>query len=142
MPFTCEHIVGDFDLTVYVIRGILCIEPREYVASRVMTIATSVREIDSVEAVPALEAGDIDLAFARLDGDLGASIPAMLFPCHCARHDILRSDGTHFMPHPGEKPLARQVAIRLSKYQICGCVCVPPVGESPLPTELQGSDSG
>jgi DNA-binding transcriptional LysR family regulator len=34
----------------------------------------SVREIDSVEAVPSLEAGDIDLAFARLDGDLGKGI--------------------------------------------------------------------
>lgn len=37
-------------------------------------ITVSVREIDSVEAVPALESGDIDLAFARLDGDLGKSI--------------------------------------------------------------------
>lgn len=37
-------------------------------------ITVSVREIDSVEAVPALEAGDIDLAFARLDGDLGKVI--------------------------------------------------------------------
>lgn len=37
-------------------------------------ISVSVREIDSVEAVPALEAGDIDLAFARLDGDLGKAI--------------------------------------------------------------------
>ncbi|CAM3941368.1 HTH-type transcriptional regulator AlsR [Pseudomonas reidholzensis] len=37
-------------------------------------ITVSVREIDSVEAIPALEAGDIDLAFARLDGDLGKSI--------------------------------------------------------------------
>lgn len=37
-------------------------------------LTVSVREIDSVEAVPALEAGDIDLAFARLDWDLGHSI--------------------------------------------------------------------
>lgn len=37
-------------------------------------VTVSVREIDSVEAVPALEAGDIDLAFARLDGDLGKAI--------------------------------------------------------------------
>jgi len=37
----------------------------------------SVREIDSVEAVPALESSDIDLAFARLDGDLGASIKSL-----------------------------------------------------------------
>lgn len=40
-------------------------------------LTVSVREIDSVEAVPALEAGDIDLAFARLDGDLGTSIKSL-----------------------------------------------------------------
>lgn len=40
-------------------------------------LTVSVREIDSVEAVPALEAGDIDLAFARLDGDLGGSIKSL-----------------------------------------------------------------
>lgn len=40
-----------------------------------LTIA--VREIDSVEAVPALLAGDVDLAFARLDGELGSSIHSM-----------------------------------------------------------------
>ncbi|NMZ01611.1 LysR family transcriptional regulator [Pseudomonas proteolytica] len=40
-------------------------------------LTVSVREIDSVEAIPALEAGDIDLAFARLDGDLGASIKSL-----------------------------------------------------------------
>jgi DNA-binding transcriptional LysR family regulator len=37
-------------------------------------LTVSVKEIDSVEAVPALEAGDIDLAFARLEGNLGATI--------------------------------------------------------------------
>ncbi len=37
-------------------------------------VTVAVREIDSVEAVPALEAGDIDVAFARLDGDLGPAI--------------------------------------------------------------------
>lgn len=37
-------------------------------------VTVSVREIDSVEAVPSLQAGDIDLAFARLDGDLGKGI--------------------------------------------------------------------
>lgn len=40
-------------------------------------LTVSVREIDSVEAVPALETSDIDLAFARLDGDLGASIRSL-----------------------------------------------------------------
>ncbi|NBA98410.1 LysR family transcriptional regulator [Pseudomonas sp. R5(2019)] len=40
-------------------------------------LTVSVREIDSVEAVPALEAGDIDLAFARLEGDLGTTIQSL-----------------------------------------------------------------
>jgi DNA-binding transcriptional LysR family regulator len=40
-----------------------------------LTIA--VREIDSAEAVPALVAGDIDLAFARLQGQLGSSLEIM-----------------------------------------------------------------
>ncbi|BCQ63231.1 hypothetical protein PBOI14_49810 [Pseudomonas sp. Boi14] len=40
-------------------------------------LTVSVREIDSVEAIPALEAGDIDLAFARLEGDLGASVRSL-----------------------------------------------------------------
>lgn len=40
-----------------------------------MTI--SVREIDSAEAVPALASGEVDLAFARLQGDLGAAITTM-----------------------------------------------------------------
>ncbi|CAM5216086.1 HTH-type transcriptional regulator BenM [Castellaniella defragrans] len=37
-------------------------------------LSISVKEIDSVEAVPALEAGDIDFAFARLEGMLSPSI--------------------------------------------------------------------
>ncbi|MFJ3056167.1 LysR substrate-binding domain-containing protein [Herbaspirillum sp. NPDC087042] len=37
-------------------------------------LTVSVREIDSVEAVPALLAGDIDLAFARLEGPPDARI--------------------------------------------------------------------
>ncbi|CAE6901198.1 MULTISPECIES: LysR family transcriptional regulator [Paraburkholderia] len=40
-----------------------------------LTIA--VKEIDSVEAIPALEAGDIDLAFARLEGELGGTIQSL-----------------------------------------------------------------
>ena len=40
-------------------------------------VTISVREIDSAEAVPALEAGDVDLALARLQGELGASISSM-----------------------------------------------------------------
>lgn len=40
-----------------------------------LTIA--VKEMDSVEAIPALESGDIDLAFARLEGELGESIRSL-----------------------------------------------------------------
>jgi DNA-binding transcriptional LysR family regulator len=40
-------------------------------------LTVSVREIDSVEAVPALMSGDVDLAFARLEGDMGESIGSM-----------------------------------------------------------------
>ncbi|MCO6055227.1 LysR family transcriptional regulator [Pseudomonas sp. BN414] len=40
-------------------------------------ITVTVREIDSAEAIPALEAGDIDLAFARLEGNLGKDIRSM-----------------------------------------------------------------
>lgn len=40
-------------------------------------LTVSVKEIDSVEAVPALERGDIDLAFARLEGEQGPSIQSL-----------------------------------------------------------------
>ncbi|WJD60168.1 LysR family transcriptional regulator [Pseudomonas kurunegalensis] len=40
-------------------------------------ITVSVREIDSAEAIPALEAGDIDIAFARLEGNLGRHLQSM-----------------------------------------------------------------
>jgi len=40
-------------------------------------LAIAVREIDSVDAVPLLESGDLDLAFARLEGELGGQIQSM-----------------------------------------------------------------
>jgi DNA-binding transcriptional LysR family regulator len=36
-----------------------------------------IREIDSVEAIPALEAGELDIAFVRLDGDVGHGIATL-----------------------------------------------------------------
>lgn len=36
-----------------------------------------VKEIDSVEAVPALESGELDLAFVRLDGEMGNDIATL-----------------------------------------------------------------
>lgn len=36
-----------------------------------------IQEIDSVEAVPALEAGDLDLAFARIEGEVGPDIASL-----------------------------------------------------------------
>lgn len=46
----------------------------ERIKERHPNITIAVKEIDSAQAVPALEAGDIDLAFARLEGELGATI--------------------------------------------------------------------
>lgn len=37
-------------------------------------LTVSIKEIDSVEAIPALEAREIDVAFARLEGELGPNI--------------------------------------------------------------------
>jgi DNA-binding transcriptional LysR family regulator len=37
-------------------------------------VTVSIKEIDSVEAVPLMQAGDIDLAFARLEGEIGAGV--------------------------------------------------------------------
>lgn len=66
-------------------------------------LTVSVREIDSVEAVPALEAGDIDLAFARLDGDLGPAIQSL----------PLREDRL-MVALPSDHPLATRTRISLS----------------------------
>ena len=66
-------------------------------------LTVSVREIDSVEAVPALEAGDIDLAFARLDGDLGPAIQSL----------PLREDRL-MVALPNDHPLATRTRISLS----------------------------
>ncbi|OYD60190.1 UNVERIFIED_ORG: DNA-binding transcriptional LysR family regulator [Burkholderia sp. CF145] len=40
-------------------------------------LTVAVKELDSVEAIPLLESGDIDLAFARLEGELGGSIETL-----------------------------------------------------------------
>lgn len=40
-------------------------------------LTISMKEIDSVEAIPALEAGEIDLAFARLEGELGPGMRSL-----------------------------------------------------------------
>lgn len=42
-----------------------------------LQITVAVREIDSAEAITALESGDIDLAFARLEGNLGKNIRSL-----------------------------------------------------------------
>ena len=66
-------------------------------------LTVSVREIDSVEALPALEAGDIDLAFARLDGDLGPAIQSLP-----VREDRL------MVALPSDHPLAARSRLSLS----------------------------
>lgn len=40
-------------------------------------LTISVKEIDSAEAIPLLQSGDIDLAFARLAGELGSDIESL-----------------------------------------------------------------
>lgn len=45
-----------------------------YIREQHPGLTIAVKEIDSYEAIPALEAGDIDLAFARLEGHLGEQI--------------------------------------------------------------------
>jgi DNA-binding transcriptional LysR family regulator len=66
-------------------------------------VTISMREIDSVEAVPLLQSGDIDLAFARLEGDLGPGIKS--FPL---REDRLA------VALPQTHPLAAKSRIRLA----------------------------
>jgi DNA-binding transcriptional LysR family regulator len=66
-------------------------------------VTISMREIDSVEAVTLLQSGDIDLAFARLEGDLGSGIKSMSL-----REDRLA------VALPKSHPLAARSRIRLA----------------------------
>lgn len=61
-----------------------------------------VREIDSVEAIPGLEAGELDLAFVRLDGEMGNGISTV----------ALQEDRLSVALAKGH-PLAAQPRIRL-----------------------------
>ena len=61
-----------------------------------------VEEIDSVEAIPALEAGELDLAFVRLDGEVGNGISTM--PLAEERLAVAL---------PKDHPLASQPRVRL-----------------------------
>ena len=62
-----------------------------------------VKEIDSVEAVPALEAGELDLAFVRLDGEIGSDIST-----------IPLAEDRLAVALPKEHPLSAQPRIRLN----------------------------
>nr|WKF61277.1 HTH-type transcriptional regulator BenM [Paraburkholderia busanensis] len=66
-------------------------------------LTISVREIDSAEAVPALLAGDVDLAFARLEGDLAPTIEST--PLKQDRLVVVM---------PSEHPMAGLTRIRLA----------------------------
>ncbi|VTX83000.1 LysR family transcriptional regulator [Acinetobacter ursingii] len=63
-----------------------------------------VKEIDTVEAIPALENGDIDLAFARLEGDLGN---------HIASRPLIREHLAVALPE--KHPLAAHQEVSLSQ---------------------------
>lgn len=62
-----------------------------------------VKEIDSVEAVPALEAGELDLAFVRLDGEIASDISTMTL-----------AEDRLAVVLPREHPLALRPRIRLN----------------------------
>lgn len=62
-----------------------------------------VREIDSVDAVPGLEAGELDLAFVRIDGEVGISGIATL--------PLMEDRLAVAMPH--DHALAAQTRVRL-----------------------------
>ncbi|PQK93456.1 LysR family transcriptional regulator [Pantoea ananatis] len=49
----------------------------EKMKKAVPELTISVKEIDSSEAIPLLQSGDIDLAFARLAGELGSDIESL-----------------------------------------------------------------
>jgi len=66
-------------------------------------VTISIREIDSVEAVPLLQSGDIDLAFARLEGDLGFVVKSIPL-----REDRLA------VALPKEHPFSARSRIRLA----------------------------
>lgn len=66
-------------------------------------VTIAMREIDSVDAVPLLQSGDIDLAFARLEGDLGSGI--MSIPLQEDRLAVAL---------PREHPLSARSRIRLA----------------------------
>jgi DNA-binding transcriptional LysR family regulator len=66
-------------------------------------VTVSMREIDSVEAIPLLQSGEIDLAFARLEGDLGSGIKSIPL-----REDRLA------VALPQTHPLAARSRIRLA----------------------------
>jgi DNA-binding transcriptional LysR family regulator len=65
-------------------------------------LTVSVKEIDSAEAIPALEAGDIDVAFARLEGALGATIESLPL-----------TEDRLVVALPKSHPLAKQSKVRL-----------------------------
>lgn len=67
-------------------------------------VTFSVREIDSADAVPALQRGDIDLAFARLEGDLGEHVETLPL----ARDRLA-------VAVPASHPLARSSRVKLSR---------------------------
>ncbi|WP_233858327.1 LysR substrate-binding domain-containing protein [Paraburkholderia sp. HD33-4] len=61
-----------------------------------------VREIDSVEAIPALEAGELDLAFVRVDGEVGSGIATLPL-----------AEDRLAVALPKDHPLAAQSRVRL-----------------------------
>jgi DNA-binding transcriptional LysR family regulator len=74
----------------------------EGLRARHPNLTVFVREIDSVEAIPCLESGELDLAFVRLDGEIGSGIATLPL-----------TEDQLAVALPNTHPLAAQAHIRL-----------------------------
>lgn len=79
------------------------------------SLTVSVREIDSVDAIPLLEGGDIDLAFARLDGDLGAHIASVPLTQERLSVALPRSHALAQLPRIRLASLAQEAFVMFSR---------------------------
>jgi len=74
----------------------------EDLRARHPNVTVFMREIDSAEAIPCLESGELDLAFVRLDGEIGAGISTLPL-----------TEDRLAVALPKNHPLAAQPRIRL-----------------------------
>ncbi|GLC92789.1 LysR family transcriptional regulator [Cupriavidus sp. TA19] len=88
----------------------------EHLKAEYPQLTVSVKEIDSVEAVPALEQGDVDLAFARLEGDLGPSIQSIALKQERLAVALPRSHRLAELPRIRLASLAEEAFVIFSRH--------------------------